>query len=135
MTDVIEALAAALNRHDLDALTALVHPDYRSAQPLHPDRAFVGQAQMHANWAAMFAGIPDFQAEILRSAQDGTTAWTEWSWTGTRTDGAAFRVGGVTLFDVVDGLIVSGRLYLEDVDDGGTGIADAVEGLSGEAPR
>jgi limonene-1,2-epoxide hydrolase len=135
MTEIIEALQAALNRHDLDAAAALVHRDYRSEQPLHPDRAFVGGAQMRANWAAMLAGIPDFHAEIVSSAQNGATTWTEWVWTGTRTDGQPFDVAGVTLFTVEDGQIVSGRLYLEDVDRTGTGIADAVERLSGQAPE
>jgi len=39
--------------------------------------AFVGRAQMRANWEAMFAGIPDFHAEICRSVQHGDTTWTE----------------------------------------------------------
>jgi hypothetical protein len=39
--------------------------------------AFAGRAQMRANWEAMFAGIPDFHAEICRSVQDGETTWTE----------------------------------------------------------
>jgi limonene-1,2-epoxide hydrolase len=134
VNDVIERLAAAMNRHDLDAAVALVHPDYRSEQPLHPDRDFVGQSQMRANWTAMFAGIPDFHAEIVRSTQDGATTWTEWSWTGARTDGQPFSMRGITLFDVQDGQIVAGRLYMEDVDQGGAGIADAVRRLSGQPP-
>jgi hypothetical protein len=32
---------------------------------------------MIANWEAMFAGIPDFHAEICRSIQDGDTTWSE----------------------------------------------------------
>ena len=65
MTDVIERLVVAMNAHDLDAAAGLIHEDYRSEQPAHPGRAFVGRAQMRANWEAMFAGIPDFHAEIL----------------------------------------------------------------------
>ena len=33
---------------------------------------------MRANWAAMFAGIPDFCAEVLRAIQDADTIRSEW---------------------------------------------------------
>ena len=101
MTEVIDRLAAAVNAHDLDAVAGLIHEDYRSEQPAHPGRAFAGRAQMLANWEAMLAGIPDFCAEICRSVQDGDTTWTEWRWSGTRSDGQAFEMRGVTLFEVM----------------------------------
>ena len=135
MTDVVEQLAAAVNAHDLDVVAGLIHPDYRSEQPAHPGRAFTGRAQMLANWAAMLTGIPDFRAEICRSAQDGDTTWTEWHWSGTRSDGQAFEMRGVTLFAVTDGQIVAGRLYLEDVERDVIGIEQAVQDLSGRRPR
>jgi hypothetical protein len=101
MTDVIERLVVAMNAHDLDAVAGLIHEDYRSEQPAHPGRAFTGRAQMLANWEAMFAGIPDFHAEICRSVQDDETTWTEWRWSGTRSDGQSFEMRGVTLFEVI----------------------------------
>jgi limonene-1,2-epoxide hydrolase len=135
MTDVIDRLAVAMNAHDLDAVAGLIHEDYRSEQPAHPGRAFTGRAQMLANWEAMLAGIPDFCAGIRRSVQDGDTIWTEWRWSGTRSDGQAFEVRGVTLFEVTDDQIVAGRLYMEDVERDVTGIEQAVEALSGRRPR
>ena len=135
MTEVIDRLVVAVNAHDLDAVAGLIHEDYRSEQPAHPGRAFAGRAQMLANWEAMFAGIPDFCAEICRSVQDGDTTWTEWRWSGTRSDGQAFEMRGVTLFEVTDGQIVAGRLYLEDVERDVAGIEQAVEDLSGRRPR
>ena len=135
MTDVVDRLATAMNAHDLDAVAGLIHPDYRSEQPAHPGRVFTGRAQMLANWEAMLAGIPDFRAEICRSVQDRDTTWTEWRWSGTRSDGQAFQMRGVTLFKVADGQIVAGRLYLEDVEQDAIGIEQAVEDLSGRPPR
>jgi ketosteroid isomerase-like protein len=135
MTDVVDRLAAAANAHDLDAVARLIHPDYRSEQPAHPGRAFTGRTQMLANWEAMLAGIPDFCAEIRRSVQDGDTTWTAWRWSGTRSDGQAFEMRGVTLFEVADGQIAAGRLYLEDVEQDVVGIEQAVEDLSGRRPR
>lgn len=133
MTEVIDKLLAALNAHDVEAAAALIHENYRSEQPAHPGRAFVGRAQMHANWQAMLEGIPDFHAELIRSAADGDTTWSEWSWTGTRADGQDFQVRGVTLFEVRDGKITAGRLYMEDVEQS-TSIDEDVESMSGRRP-
>ena len=134
MSDVIDRLTATMNDHDVDAMVALFHVEYESRQPAHPARAFVGRAQVRANWAAMFAGVPDLRAEVLRSADDGDTTWSEWAWSGTRADGQTFDVRGVTLFRVRDDLIVAGTLYMEDVETEEIGIGQAVEGLSGRLP-
>jgi ketosteroid isomerase-like protein len=135
MSEVIARLVGAMNAHDLHAVTALIHENYRSVQPAHPGRAFVGRDQMRANWEAMFAGIPDFHATVTRSVEEGETIWSEWHWSGTRRDGQLFEMRGVTLFEIVDGLIVAGRLYLEDVERQVAGIEEAVESLSGRRPR
>ena len=65
MTVVVDRLVVAVNAHDLDAVADLVHEDYRSEQPAHPGRAFAGRAQMLANWAVMFAGIPGLSRRDL----------------------------------------------------------------------
>ncbi len=135
MTGVIDRLVMAMNAHDLDTAARLIHEDYRSEQPAHPGRAFVGRAQMRANWEAMFAGIPDFHARIRRSVEDGDTTWTEWQWSGTRSDGLAFEVRGITLFEIRNDQIVAGRLYMEDVERDVVGIEQVVESLSGRRPR
>ena len=134
MSEVIQRLLAAINAHDLEAAAALIHESYRSVQPAHPARAFVGRAQMHANWAAIFAGVPDFSAAVVRSVDHGSTTWTEWTWTGTRTDGQPFDMRGVTIFDIEDGLITSGRLYMEELERAPVGIGEAVQVLSGRLP-
>ncbi|GAA1758165.1 hypothetical protein GCM10009712_03680 [Pseudarthrobacter sulfonivorans] len=135
MSDVLDQLFTALNAHDLEAAAALFHEDYRSEQPAHPGRAFVGRAQMHANWEAMFAGIPNFRSEVMRTVDDGNTTWVEWKWTGTRSDGQPFQVRGVALFEVEGGLITAARLYLEDVERDWIDIEQAVQSLSGRRPR
>jgi hypothetical protein len=134
MSEIIDRLTAALNDHDLDAMVALFHPDYDSRQPAHPGRTFAGRSQVRANWEAMFTGVPDLRAELVRSVQHGDTTWCEWKWSGTRTDARPFEVRGVTLFQVHDDLIVAGTLYLEDVETGDTGIEQAVEDMSGRVP-
>jgi ketosteroid isomerase-like protein len=135
MSEVTDRLAAALSAHDLEAAAALFHENYRSEQPAHPGRAFTGREQMQANWAAMFAGIPDFRSEVIRSVDDGDTTWIEWDWSGNRSDGEPFHMRGVALFQVTDGKITAGRLYLEDVEQESVDIEQAVESLSGRRPQ
>jgi ketosteroid isomerase-like protein len=124
-----------MNAHDLEAFLACIHPEYRSEQPVHPERGFGGRDQVEKNWAAMFSGIPDFRAEALETAVDCDTAWTEWHWSGTRADGSPVDMRGVTLFRVEDGLIVSGRLYMEEVEQAGADIDQTVSRISGPRPE
>ena len=132
--DVIQRLQRAQNEHDLDAFVACFAGDYRSEQPVHPDRAFEGREQVRANWSAVFAGVPDFHSELLRSADDGATHWVEWRWTGTRVDGSRLDDRGVTILGVQNGEIVWGRLYLEPVEEQGAGISSVVRRMSGREP-
>ncbi len=130
----IAALAAAVNDHDLQPMSAFFDADYRSVQPAHPARAFVGNAQVLANWTAMFAGIPDVRAELGWVAQDGETTWCEWTWSGTRTDGLPFKSTGVVLFESRDQVITVGTFYTEEVEADGAGIDQTVQGKSGHLP-
>jgi ketosteroid isomerase-like protein len=128
--DIAEQLGAAFASRDADRLAALFAEDYDSTQPAHPDRAFVGREQVRTNWAAVFAGVPDFTAELVGASGDGAQVWTEWAWRGTRTDGSALEMAGVIVLGLADGLIAWARLYVEDVDPG-AGIDAAVQGMAG----
>ena len=130
---VAERLRHAMNRHDLEAFLACFDPDYRSEQPAHPARGFGGREQVRKNWAALFAAVPDFHAELLRAAEQGDTAWTEWHWHGTRRDGSALDIRGVTLFGVRDDRIVWGRLYMEETEVDGVDIDAAMRRLTAES--
>lgn len=125
----IARLNAAMNSHDLAAFVACFDPDYESEQPAHPDRRFRGRDHVERNWAAMFAGLPDFRASIVRSAVAGDELWVEWRWSGTRADGSTLDACGVCIFRVSAGRITSGRLYMEDVASG-QGIEAAVAALA-----
>lgn len=127
--DVTERLQVAMNRHDLGALVGCFDPDYRSEQPIHPRRGFGGRAQVEKNWSALFDGVPDFHAELLASAVTDDTRWAEWHWTGTRANGDALDMRGVTISVVRGGRIASARLYMEEVDAAGAGIDDSIRGL------
>ena len=128
--EAVERLRAAMNEHDLVAFLACLRADYRSEQPVHPQRGFSGREQVEKNWSAMFEGMPDFHAELLSTATEGDTVWAEWRWTGTRANGAALDMRGVTLFEIKNGQIVWGRLYMEEVEEAGADIGEAVRRLA-----
>lgn len=127
---MLERLRDAQNRHDLEAFVACFAPDYRSEQPVHPDRGFGGREQVRNNWAEVFRGLPDFRAELLASVATGDTGWAEWRWTATHADQRPFHWRGVTLFGVRDGRIAWGRLYMEPVEEAGPGIEEAVRRMA-----
>jgi ketosteroid isomerase-like protein len=129
--EVVERLHHAMNQHDLAGFLACFGPDYRSEQPAHPNRGFGGREQVEKNWAALFSGIPDFHAELVATTADGDIVWAEWRWSGTRTGEPPLDMGGVTLFGVEDGLIVWGRLYMEEVEAAGEDIDETVRRLVG----
>jgi ketosteroid isomerase-like protein len=130
--EVFTRLVAAQNAHDIEALVACFATDYSSEQPAHPDRAFKGNAQVRKNWSSIFAGVPDFRAELLDAAVHGDTAWGEFEWQGTRRDGSALHSRGVIIGRVRDGRLAAARLYMSDVDGAGRGIDAAVEGMAGK---
>ena len=130
-----EQMVERTNAHDLEGMAALMHKDYQSEQPFHPARGFGGRAQMKANWGAILTGVPDLRAEVPASVQDGDVVWSEWHWWGTTEQGEPFELRAITQFTVRDGLVVSGRLFAELVEQGGADINDSVEAQSGHRPR
>jgi ketosteroid isomerase-like protein len=126
MTIMLERLRDAANSHDAARMGSLFAEDYRSAQPLHPSRAFDGREQVLANWSSVFEGVPDFRSELVASSVVGAIEWGEWDWRGRYTDGTPFGMRGVTILVIRDGLIADARLYMEPVDAEGGDIDDAV---------
>lgn len=128
---LIDRLTAAQNAHDLEGMLACFHADYRSEQPLYPARAFQGIDQVRANWSALLENIPDFHAEIVRSAVDGDTVFVEVRWTGTKADGTPFEERGVLIMGIRDDRVAWGRLYAEEVEREGDDIDAVVRRMAG----
>ena len=114
MNVTIDRLIAAVNAHDLDALSVLFHPDYESRQPAHPGArvrgALPGARELGGD---VRRGSSTSTRNSLACVQDGDTTWCEWTWSGTRSDDQPFEMRGVTLFRISGGVIVAGSLYME----------------------
>jgi ketosteroid isomerase-like protein len=129
---VVARLQASMNAHDVEAFVACFAEDYESVQPAHPDLAFRGREQVRANWSEVFTGVPDFRAELVRVAAVGDTAWSEWRWQGTQTDGGRLDMAGVIVFGLRDDRVAWARLYVEPVEEQGAGIQAAVRDMTAE---
>jgi steroid delta-isomerase-like uncharacterized protein len=82
MTDLVERLTEAWNRHDPDAVAECYSPDAVSrdstlSEPLHGRQAIRNAAAMY------MAAFPDIRFEIRRVACDGDVMCEEWRATGT----------------------------------------------------
>jgi ketosteroid isomerase-like protein len=128
-------LTGAQNAHDLEGMLACFHEDYRSEQPMYPARTFQGIDQVRKNWSALLESIPDFHAEIVRSAVDGDTVFTEIHWTGTKADGMPFEERGVPIMGIRDDRISWGRLHVEEVQGEGADIDAVVGRMAGTDDR
>lgn len=125
-SDVVEQMLEAMNSHNLDAFVACFAEDYDSRHPVHPDRTFVGNVQVRRNWTGMFGGVPDFHADLVRTAVSGDTVWTQWAWSGTRLDGEPFAMAGVIIFGVKQNRFSWADFFMESVEQGGKGIDASV---------
>jgi ketosteroid isomerase-like protein len=128
MAEIMNRLQSAMNAHDLDAFVACFAPDYESQQPAHPSRSFRGRDQVRTNWAGVFAGVPDFTAELVLSAvTDEGVEVGEWRWHGMHTDGSPFGMHGVIVTGIEHDLIAWARLYMEPIEQGGANIDEMVQ--------
>jgi ketosteroid isomerase-like protein len=132
---LMDRLSAAQNAHDLEGMLACFHEDYRSEQPRFPARTFQGVDQVRANWSALLEAMPDFHAEILRSAVDGDVMFVEVHWTGTKADGTPLDERGVIITGIRDDRIAWGRLYVDEVEPQSAGIEAVVRDMAGTEDR
>src|SRR5450759_636953 len=124
---VASRLHDAVNQHDLEAMVCCFALEFINETPAHPARSFRGRDQVRKNWAQIFAAVPNLEAEMVASANDGDTVWTEWEMRGTRLDGGLHLMRGVSIFKVSNDEFTSVRFYLEPVEQGGFGVDAAVQ--------
>jgi hypothetical protein len=132
---IVQRLRDAINAHDLEAVVDCFVAEYRNETPVHPARSFVGAEQVRQNWTQILGGLADLRADLVRWAASGDEIWAEWSWTGTRSDGAAFAMRGVTILgQAPDGRAKWSRFYMEPVDEAGDDVTTAVRDVVGRKP-
>ena len=116
----LRAVLDAFNRHDLDGILAHFSDDAVFESPRGPDpwgTRFVGREAVRAGLAKRFEGIPDvhYGDDDHFVSPDGTRGASEWTLTGTTTDGERIEVRGCDLWTFEDGRIVRKDSYWKRV--------------------
>jgi ketosteroid isomerase-like protein len=101
MVDVLRAIATAFDTHDLDAIMAHFADDavFESPRGSEPwGTRFSGKAAVREAFAGRFAGIPDVRYQRDRHFVDGDRGASEWTLSGTTSDGQQIEVRGCDLW-------------------------------------
>jgi ketosteroid isomerase-like protein len=107
---VIERFNEAFNRHDVDAVMALMTDDviFENTYPPPDGERFTGQAAVRGFWERFFAGAPNarFESEDQFAAGDRAVVRWRYSWG----DG---HIRGVDVFRVRDGKVAEKLSYVK----------------------
>ena len=107
-TSFLQAFADAWNRHDIDALMSFMTDDCvfeASAGPEVCGTRCAGREAVRAGFAEVWATYPDAHWGVARHFVHGERGVSEWTFTGTRADGARVEVNGCDVFTFRDGRI------------------------------
>jgi steroid delta-isomerase-like uncharacterized protein len=107
-TEMLQAFAEAWNRHDVDGLMSFMTEDCVFEASGGPDicgTRFVGHESVRTGFAEVWATFPDARWDNARHFVHGERGVSEWTFTGTRTDGTRVEVHGCDLFTFRDGRI------------------------------
>lgn len=105
---VLQAFADAWNRHDIDALMSMMTTDCvfeASGGNAIDGERHEGQRAVLAAYTAVFEQYPDAHWGQARHFVRGDRGVSEWTFTGTRTDGKRVEVNGCDLFTLRNGKI------------------------------
>ena len=111
---LLDGFAEAWNRHDLDALMAMMTEDCvfeASAGPHVDGHRSEGKRAVRAAYAAVFEAFPDAHWANPRHFIAGTRGVSEWIFMGTHHDGTRVEVTGCDLFTFRDGKIAIKNSY------------------------
>lgn len=110
----LEAFADAWNRHDVEALMTFMADDCIFESSAGPDvcgTRYCGRDGVRAGFAEAWKTYPDAQWGNARHFVHGDRGVSEWTFTGTRIDGARVEVQGCDLFTFRNGKIVLKNSY------------------------
>ena len=117
--EMLEAIADAFNRHDVDAVMSFFTDDCVFETPRGPEpcgRRLVGRDAVREGVAARFAGIPDVHYGDGTHWVLGDRGVSEWTLTGTTTDGERLELRGCDLWTFRDGKVLKKDSYWKRVE-------------------
>jgi len=111
---LLDRFAEAWNRHDLDTLMSMMTEDCVFEASGGPDtngQRSEGTLAVRAAYAAVFETFPDAHWANPQHFVAGNRGVSEWTFTGTRTDGQYVEVTGCDLFTFRGGRIAIKNSY------------------------
>lgn len=112
--DFLQSFADAFNAHDLNAIMSHMTFDCVFEASAGPDingQKYTGQQQVRKAFEDVFATFPDARWSDTQHFISGDRGFTEWIFTGTRTDGTRVEVTGCDLFTFQNGKIAVKNSY------------------------
>jgi steroid delta-isomerase-like uncharacterized protein len=113
-TETLQAFADAWNRHDVDALMSFMTDDCVFEASAGADvcgTRYEGRGSVRAAFADVFSTFADAHWGNARHFVQGERGVSEWTFTGTRSDGARVEVHGCDLFTFRGGRILLKNSY------------------------
>ena len=112
--EMLQAFADAWNRHDPDGLMSFMSDDcvFEASAGLDVSgTSYIGREAVKAGYIEVFASFPDAHWGNARHFVHGDRGVSEWTFTGTRTDGSRVEVNGCDLFTFRAGKIALKNSY------------------------
>jgi ketosteroid isomerase-like protein len=106
---MLKAIATAFDEHDLDGIMSHFAVDAVFDGPSGTEpwgTRFVGREAVRDAFAARFSGIPDIRYQDDDHFVDGDRGASEWTLSGTTTEGQRIEVRGCDLWTLRDGKVV-----------------------------
>lgn len=121
--ELAKAAFEAVNKRDLDAVTAFDAPDV--IEEVIPSGTLYGPEGVRRYFTELFAALPDFTMTVERIVTDDTTAVVQWHLQGTFS-GAAYQgveptgrrmdVRGADVMEIADGRIQRNTIYYDGLE-------------------
>lgn len=110
---IVELFNDAFNRHDMDAIMALISDDcvFDTTNPAPDGERFEGKVAVRQAWEHLFSGSPDatFLTEEIFACGDRCVVRWRYTWDSA----TAGHVRGVDVFRVQDGLVAEKLSYVK----------------------
>jgi ketosteroid isomerase-like protein len=111
---MLEAIATGFDQHDLEGIMAHFADDAVFEGPRGSEKwgtRFVGIEAVREAFAARFTGIPDIRYQDDQPFVDGDRGASEWTLSGTTTDGKRIEVRGCDLWTLRDDKVLKKDSY------------------------
>jgi ketosteroid isomerase-like protein len=112
--DFLQAFADAFNAHDADKIMLMMTDDciFQASAGADVDgEKFVGRENVKKAFQQVFAAFPDAQWANAKHFIAGDRGFSEWVFSGTKSDGTRVEVTGCDLFTFRDGKIAVKNSY------------------------